>query len=201
MLNYTHCRPLGAHVWTRDALGFYVEPRWCTERLFEVEMFSGRVWDPCCGFGHTADAAYAAGHGVIATDLIDRGYRRFNGTGDFLCSERRVENIVCNPPYSVCYDFVHQALKLTTKKVAMIWLARRINAARWLDNTPLVRVYFLTPRPSMPPGHVIAAGKKPSGGRQDFVWLVWEHDCTGPAELDGFIGTNGGADADENSRY
>jgi len=33
----------------------------------------------------------------------------------------------------------------------MIWLARRLNAARWLANTPLTRVYLMSPRPSMPP--------------------------------------------------
>jgi hypothetical protein len=31
----------------------------------------------------------------------------------------------------------------------------------------------MTPRPSMPPGHTIAAGEKPGGGKMDFCWLVW----------------------------
>jgi hypothetical protein len=50
-------------------------------------------------------------------------------------------------------------LELVPGKIAMIWLARRLNAARWLQDTPLARVYLLTPRPSMPPGHVILAGR------------------------------------------
>jgi hypothetical protein len=65
----------------------------------------------------------------------------------------------------------------------VVWLARRLNAARWLAATPLARVYLLTPRPSMPPGHVIAAGEKPGGGTQDFVWLVWDHDYAGAPTL------------------
>jgi len=53
----------------------------------------------------------------------------------------------------------------------------------WLVNSPLARVYLLTPRPSMPPGQVILAGEKPGGGTQDFVWLVFERDHVGPAHL------------------
>jgi hypothetical protein len=70
-----------------------------------------------------------------------------------------------------------------TNKVALIWLARRLNAARWLQGTPLARVYLLTPRPSMPPGHVILAGEKLGGGKHDFCWLVFEHGHVGPPEL------------------
>ena len=92
-------------------------------------------------------------------------------------------NICCNPPFTVCNQFVRRALELATGKVAMIWLARRLNAARWLQDTPLARVYLLTPRPSMPPGHVILAGEKPGGGTQDFVWLVFTRGHVGPPEL------------------
>jgi hypothetical protein len=65
----------------------------------------------------------------------------------------------------------------------MIWLVPRLNAARWLADTPLARVWLLTPRPSMPPGHVIANGEKPGGGSQDFAWLVWEQGYRGKPEL------------------
>lgn len=34
--------------------------------------------------------------------------------------------------------------------------------------------WLMTPRPSMPPGHVIARGEKPGGGKMDFCWLVWD---------------------------
>jgi hypothetical protein len=175
-------RPLGAHIWARDVFGFYVEPVWVDERLFAAESFLGTVWDPACGTGRIVDAARAVGYQTIATDICDRGYE-LDGSEDFLCSGRRVANIVCNPPYYICRDFTTHALRLARRKVAMIWLARRLNAARWLQATPLARVYLLTPRPSMPPGHVIATGEKPGGGTQDFVWLVWEHGHIGPPEL------------------
>jgi len=176
-------RPLAAHVWAKDPDGFYVEPFWVDKRLFEVERFSGEICDPCAGIGRTADAAHAAGYRVTATDLVDRDYPKLNGVADFLCSGRYVENVVCNPPYHICRAFAEHALKLARRKVAMIWLARRLNAAHWLQDTPLARVYLLTPRPSMPPGQVILAGRKPGGGQQDFVWLVFDRGHVGPPEL------------------
>src|SRR5262249_18135630 len=179
----TDRRPLAAHIWQKAELGFYIEPIWCSQRLFAVEKFAGTIWDPACGTGRIPDAALRAGYPIRATDIVDRGYERFDGEIDFLRCESRAANIVCNPPFDICDEFVRHALKLATSRVAMIWLARRLNAARWLMDTPLTRIYLLTPRPSMPPGHVIAAGEKPGGGQQDFVWLVWEHCHVGPPEL------------------
>lgn len=183
MLKRSDRRVLKAHIWAKDPLGFYVEPEWCPRRLFEVEHFDGEVCDPCAGIGRIADAAYVAGYRVIATDLVDRGYSKLNDVADFLCSSRDVENVVCNPPYYICRAFAEHALKLARRKVAMIWLARRLNAARWLQHTPLARIYLLSPRPSMPPGAVILAGEKPGGGEQDFVWLVWDRQHQGPPEV------------------
>ena len=185
MLQRTHsaCRPLGAHVWAKDKLGFYVEPQWCPERLFAVQKFVGAVCDPACGLGRIPEAARAAGYATYATDLVDRGYRHFSGCADFLrCDQPHANNIVCNPPFNACDQFVRHALALTngTGKVAMIWLGRRLNAAHWLADTPLARIYLLTPRPSMPPGEVILRGEKPGGGTQDFCWLVFSHRHKGP---------------------
>jgi hypothetical protein len=150
------CRPLAAHIWAKEEHGVYIEPQ-CNERLFEVEKFKGAIWDPACGIGRVAEAARRAGYRTIATDMIDRGYPRLDACIDFLCCESpRTQNIVCNPPFDICDQFVRRALHLASGKVAMIWLARRLNAARWLANTPLACIYLLTPRPSMPPGHVIA---------------------------------------------
>jgi hypothetical protein len=177
-------RPLAAHIWAKEETGFYVEPKWVSERLFEVERFDGTVCDFACGIGRIAEAARRHGYQVRATDIVDRGYSRFDGIVDFLRDDLApVANIVTNPPFQDCDKFVERALKLTTKKVAMIWLARRLNAARWLQQTPLARIYLLNPRPSMPPGHVILAGEKPGGGTQDFVWLVFEQGHKGAPAL------------------
>ena len=68
-------------------------------------------------------------------------------------------------------------------KVAMVFPTARLNAAHWLRGTPLVRILLMTPRPSMPPGHTIAAGEKPGGGKMDFCWLVWSVGFSGDASV------------------
>lgn len=171
---------LDAHIWERETHEHYVEPEWVSRRLFEVERFEGIITDPCCGLGRIPQEAMKAGYVMIAGDIVDRGYA---SGGDFLEQHELHENIVCNPPFDICDDFARHALKVTTGKVAMIWLIRRLPAARWLQQTPLRRIWLLTPRPSMPPGHVIAAGEKPGGGTQDFCWLVWEQGYSGSPEL------------------
>jgi hypothetical protein len=177
-------RPLGAHIWAREELGFYVEPSWVPERLFAVETFAGDIHDPGCGIGRTAEAARHAGYTVCATDIVDRGYQHFHGCLDFLrCKRPLAANIVVNPPFDKVAQFVERALALTRGKVAVISLVCRLNAAHWLVDTPLARIYLLTPRPSMPPGEVILRGEKPGGGTQDFCWLVFSHQHSGPPEL------------------
>src|SRR6516164_1608408 len=77
-------RPLAAHIWAKEEHGFYIEPEWCSERLFEVEKFNGAIWDPASGIGRVAEAARRAGYRTIATDMVDRGYPRLDACVDFL---------------------------------------------------------------------------------------------------------------------
>jgi hypothetical protein len=177
-------RPIDAKIWNREANEHYVEPFWCSERLFVEEKFEGGIWDPCCGFGRIPESAKAAGHYAVGTDLIDRGYRGLAGKYDFMSTERMfAQNIVCNPPFNIAPLFARRALAIGAEKVAMIFPPARLNAAHWLHGTPLARVWLMTPRPSMPPGHTITAGEKPGGGKMDFCWLVWTKYRVGPADL------------------
>ncbi len=177
-------KPVAAHSWAREALEHYVEPFWCSERLIAEEKFESGVWDPCCGFGRIPDSAKKAGLYAIGTDIVDRGYREFVGSFDFLSLDKLyAENIVCNPPFMIAGRFAQHALSLGAQKVAMVFPTARLNAAHWIQGTPLARVWLMTPRPSMPPGHRITAGEKPKGGKADFCWLVWSRGRLGPADL------------------
>lgn len=169
-------KKLDAHVWEREANEHYVEPHWCSERLFTEESFVGDIFDPCCGFGRIIESARKKGLTAYGSDLIDRGCPGAKSGIDFISTHfDDVENIVCNPPFDIAADFAAHALATASRKVAMIFPTARLNAAHWLRGTPLARVWLLTPRPSMPPGHTILAGEKPGGGKMDYCWLVWSH--------------------------
>jgi len=173
-----HRRPEASHIWGREEHEHYVEPLWTGRRLFEVERFEGEVCDPCCGFGNLLAGAEAAGLRTVGYDLVDRGAPQLKATRNFLQSCEEVDNFAFNPPFELGEEFAHHALRLARSKVAMVYPTRRLNAAgKWLRSMPLFRLWYLTPRPSMPPGHeyrrLLEAGKDPSGGKQDFCILVF----------------------------
>jgi hypothetical protein len=178
-----------AHLWERADHGFYIEPRWVDRRLFDVERFEGEICDPCAGRGHILEAAASAGYESVGYDIVNRG-PQLRGIIDFLApaTALRADNIVANPPFSLLREFVIRALQIARRKVAVVTPTRRLNAAGvWLEDLPLIRVWYLTPRPSMPPADVFREyelrGREPSGGTQDYCWLVFEHGHRGPATI------------------
>jgi hypothetical protein len=189
-----------AHVWARDPNDWYVEEAWVNRRLFEEERFEGPIWDPAAGMCRMPDAARAAGYDAIGSDLVSRGYGEIGGV-DFLSLQQPLKvrgqparSIASNPPFGICeadikagrpIGFVEHALRLAEHKVAMVLPARWLwgdERSRWLEKSNPRRVYILTPRPSMPPGAVIAAGIEPGGGDKDFLIIVWLRGYDGPFE-------------------
>jgi hypothetical protein len=170
--------------WPRDRHDFYVEPVWVAERLLQSEPFDGMIWDPACGSGRIVLAARAAGFEAAGSDIVRRD-RRFDRQ-DFLTTRRARANIVSNPPFGIADKFVPHALKLAERKVCMLLPVNWVQGdrrARWLATTPLRRVWFIAPRPSMPPGNGLRPGQKPNGGTTDFCWMVWLRGYDGAPEI------------------
>jgi hypothetical protein len=177
----TPTRQRRVHIWPRDPNEHYVEPEWCSERLFAVEQFTGAILDPACGLGRITTSALAAGLGAIGSDIVAHGAYP---PRDFYEFTERCDNIVTNPPFDDREAFTLHALKLARRKVATIFPVAGLNAAHWLRGAPLARVWLLTPRPSMPPASYLQAGGKPEGGRTDFCWLVFDHQGSArPVEM------------------
>lgn len=182
--------------WERDPHDWYVEPEWCSQRLFEAENFGdGTILDPACGEGRILREAQRAGLSVIGNDLVDRKPCLPVTFGDFMnvmwVGPWSFTHIVSNPPFGLCDErrhnptFVQWCLARANGKVALLMPATWHQAdkrSRWLEGSGLRRIYFLTPRPSMPPGSWVAAGNKPGNGTTDFAWYVWLRGYDGPVE-------------------
>jgi hypothetical protein len=136
-------------------------------------------------FRHHPGGCEAGRSGRYRRGLVDRGYAE-GSVEDYFASMQCHDNVVCNPPYGpkgFVRKFVGHALSLTRMKVAVILPIAMMNAAHRMREMPLRRMWLLTPRPSMPPGHYITDGKKPGGGRPDYCWLVFDRRSAGHPEL------------------
>lgn len=103
-------RMVGAdHAGEREKDDFYITPLELVRALLAVERFDGLVWEPACGDGAIAEPFKAAGHAVVASDLVDRGYGE--ARVDFLLGYRwPSDNIVTNPPFKLADLFWRHAV-------------------------------------------------------------------------------------------
>lgn len=175
-------------MWARHPDDWYVEEEWVDDRLFACEEFIGRIHDPACGIGRIVAAARRAGHFATGSDLRRR--KRGFKVADFFEQTRRVDNIVCNIPFRFAMAFVGHAINLVEHKAALLVPTTWLNGSdrsRWLEKMPLSRIWYLAPRPSMPPGEVVVARKhKISNGTIDYCWIVFKQGHVG-APLTGWL--------------
>jgi hypothetical protein len=173
-------RRRNSHIFVRDPNDWYLEPHWCSERLFAVEEFNraATLLDPCTGTGRIANAAKGAGYRVITADIVDRGYPGCR-IQDFLKRRSAPPSVVGNPPFAIVEEFARHAFDLGADKVALIARTASIHAARWLHELPFSHAWLMTPRPSMPPGQHVLDGGKVEGDRTDYCWLVLKRGYVG----------------------
>lgn len=167
----------------RERDDFYPTPPVAVHALLGVETFEGSIWEPACGNGAISTILEAAGHHVISTDLIERGYG-ISGV-DFLLDYRTVaENIVTNPPFKLAAQFAEHAIARSTGKVALLcrlaWLEGKARR-KLFESTPLARVWVFSERIPLWRHGVPIPGA--AGGMIAFCWLVWQHGHQGRPTL------------------
>lgn len=162
----------------RDARDFYIEPEWAVELLLEVEPFVGGVFDPFAGSGTIPRVARKYGLLGDGSDIEPRGDGIVRA--DFFETSRRRGNFVFNPPYKAAERAIRHALSLAMLKVAVLVQSKfPYSQTRHQFFTELrpARIYFLSSRPSMPPGEKLLAGTvEAKGGKLDYCWIIWSKD-------------------------
>ena len=171
-----------SHIWGRETSDHCVEPTRVSIRLFQVEDFdrSQVCWTPAPGLAALPTRPKLP---AILSWLLTLLIVAIPDVWFRISSTANRPTVVGNPPFKAVEPFAHHALKLGARRVALLFPTARLNGARWLRKLPLRRIWLLTPRPSMPPGYVIARGEKPGGGKTDFTWLIFERGYTGKAEV------------------
>jgi hypothetical protein len=168
----------------REKDDFYPTPPEGTDALLSVEKFDGSIWEPACGAGDMSRVLEAAGHDVVSTDLVARGYGK-SGV-DFLMEHRALApNIVTNPPFKLAEKFAERAVSLASGKVCFLariqfleGTSRRALFTRW----PLARVWVFSWRLPISRGEVKPIEER-TGSMATYAWFVWDSAHTGKPTL------------------
>ena len=183
-------RPIHLSGYDRMPHDLYPTPEWVTEALLKHVTLRGAVWEPCCGDGAMARVLERAGHEVVASDLVDRGFGR-GGVDFFECAALPdgCRAIVTNPPYGdggalarstnsplAMQKFVDHALRLTMRAngqlallVRLQWMAGK-RASTLISSGPLSRVVVLTKRIKW-----FERSDSTNAAQHHHAWLFW--DC------------------------
>lgn len=167
-----------AHALSVRGDDLYETPEVATRSLLAVQDLPRVLWEPACGRGAIGRVLQAAGHHVIATDLVDYGYGR--GGRDFLFERRAPEGagaIVTNPPFKLAAAFVRHALGLVPDVHMLLRLAF-LEGLRWTEDEPgpalqdhLVSVRVFVPR--LPMMHRDGWEGRTANSGMAFAWFHW----------------------------
>lgn len=166
----------------RQQHDFYATDPRAMELLLAEEKFHHTIWECACGEGHLAKVLEKAGHEVISTDLIYRGFG-VSEPMDFLTEtlDDFDGDIITNPPYKFALEFVKRALDSvqTGRKVAMFlklqFLEGKARKQFFLNNPPKV-VYVSSSRLKCAKN-----GKFESivSSAVAYAWFVWKKGWKG----------------------
>lgn len=170
----------------REENDFYATDPKAIDDLLNKISFDKNIWEPACGQGHLSQRLKEHGYSVFSTDIIDRGYSDDNL--DFLmCWEDWDGDIITNPPYKLCTEFVLKALDLIGPghKVAMFFKIQFLEGQdryeKIFKNYPPKYIYIYSRR--------IQCAK--NGNFSEFsssaicyAWFVWEKGYQGKPEID-----------------
>ena len=121
----SHAANAGRHPLADRGRDVYETPPEATRALLAVEKLPHWLWEPAAGPGAIVSVLRAAGHAVIASDVMDYGFP-LHFQRDFLDTTAAlidVEAIVTNPPYRDAQQFVAHALDLCPRVVMLLRLA------------------------------------------------------------------------------
>ncbi len=176
----TATRLVGSTVSTaRKENDFYPTPSWATEALLERERFDGSIWEPACGDGAISKVLKLNGYSnITSSDIIDRGYSPY--IWNFFETDISRDNIITNPPFSLCTEFIEKSKTSCNKKIAMFLKTTALEGGKrhkmWEDKEfPFARMYQFVRRVSFGKDE----GTHKGGGMMAFAWFVWDKDHKG----------------------
>lgn len=155
-----------------------------TRALAAVETLPEVIWECACGPGSIVRVLRAAGHRVIATDIVEYGCDGAE-IADFLAPDtaRDASAIVTNPPYKHAAEFVRLALA----RAPIVCMLLRTQFLEGVGRTDLIesghlRVVYQF-RERLPMMHRAGWTGKKASSAMSFAWFVWDRAHSGPPSI------------------
>jgi hypothetical protein len=163
----------------RNKNDFYPTPPEATYALLEKEKFIGNVWECACGDGAISKVLIDKGYDTYSSDLYDMGYGE---TGiDFLTSNKKVDNIITNPPFRISLEFTLKALESVNNKAVFLHKLTYLEGISRNNNIfklkKLEKIYVFSKRLGFKKND-----KK--GGLMCFAWFIFNKNYNGLPTLD-----------------
>lgn len=165
----------------------YETPAVAVQALLRIERLPHRIWEPAAGRGAIVNVLRAAGHEVLASDLIEYGDPTHFAHRDFLLEWKTpdgCEMILTNPPYKLAAKFVAHALDLCPRTVMLLRLAFLESDRRrdLLEKRGLARIHVFRKR--LPMMHRDGWTGRKASSAIAFAWFVWDRAHAGPTTID-----------------
>lgn len=166
----------------REKDDFYPTPTNATQSLLDKQKFEGEIWECACGNGAMSEVMKDNGYQVFSSDLIDRGY---GDTGiDFLQSNKKVDNIVTNPPFKLATEFTLKSFELARKKVVMLSKISYLEGVKRreliFNQNKLEKVLIFSRRVPFKK----ESTQKLAGGLMAFGWFIYDVNYNGKPTID-----------------
>lgn len=174
----------------RAVSDFYATDAVALEKLAARCSISHKVYECACGDGSLSKWLVEHGHDVLSTDLVDRGYGI--GSVDFLnmtyeqskylkiWAKDEPFDILTNPPYKECTNFILHALDLIPESGRVImflkttYLEGKDRKKRIYDVNPPRWIFQFSERVLCAKnGDFVTTRKKLGNGAQAYCWMVW----------------------------
>jgi len=160
----------------RSPADFYITPNVAVIELLKRERFHGLGWE--CASGNGSISKFFPN--IISSDIrTDDSVFGDKGV-DFLKTNRRVDYIITNPPFSLMLPFAKHALECANKVALFgrIQFLEGVERHRFFSEHPPIRVYVFSNRLSCSTDGIVKSDI------MCFCWFIWEKGFHGQPSLD-----------------
>lgn len=173
----------------REINDFYATDPIAIDKLIgNIGFIPSIVWECACGTGCLSERLKQYCHGVVSTDVIDRGYGQVQ---DFLLAKEIPSGcsyIITNPPYKYALEFILHALSLLPDGGRCIMFLK----TTFLEGEKRHRLLFS----KYPPQRILQFSKRvlcaknaefqkmcKVGSAVSYAWFVWEKGYKGETTI------------------